>query len=84
MSPRKRFITQANLQKVAARTWDASMQASTHDPDHAKELCDLRKRIEVLERQMVRIGAPLYRTKGNLHVQRVRNLPEADYKLRVQ
>lgn len=43
---------------------------------------DLESRIAVLERQMERIGAPLYRIKGNLLIQRVRNLPKPDYKLR--
>lgn len=84
MTPRAKFVKKPNLEKVAAHAWDAMTMASTHDPDHAKELRELRSRIEVLERQMERIGAPLYRSKGNLHIQRVRNLPEPDYKLRVQ
>lgn len=51
-SPRKKFIEQAA--HVAAYAWDAMELASTHDPDH-------ERRLEILERQMERIGAPQYR-----------------------
>lgn len=53
---------------MAAWTWDAMMMASSHDPDHARELKALNKelnelttRVAILERQMERIGAPQYR-----------------------
>lgn len=52
------------------------------DFSKSREWVELDRRIAVLERQMERIGAPLYRIKGNLLVQRVRNLPKPDYKLR--
>jgi len=42
----------------------------------------LESQLELVQHQMARIGGPLYRTKGNMHIERVRNLPEADYKLR--
>lgn len=61
LSPRARFIKLADGLEVKRCVWDALMLASSHDPDHAKELRDLRIRIEVLERQMERIGAPQYR-----------------------
>lgn len=87
LTPRAEFVKHACLKRVRQRAWDAMEMASTHDPDHAKELVELRSRVEVLERQMERIGAPRYRTicKGrtNIHVQRVRNLPKPNYSLRV-
>jgi hypothetical protein len=45
MSPRRAFICNATLEKVAARAWDASMQASNHDPEHAKTLVYLNNLI---------------------------------------
>ena len=87
LTPRAEFVKHASLARVRRRAWDAMAMASSHDPDHAKELLELRSRIEVLEREMERIGAPLYRTirkgKTNIHVQRVRALPKPDYSLRV-
>ena len=38
LSPRAKFINTASLQKLAAYAWDAMQLASSHDPDHAKEL----------------------------------------------
>lgn len=52
--PRARFIETADVKKVAATAWDAMQLASSHDPD-------LLLRIEVLEHQMKRLGAPQYR-----------------------
>ena len=54
-SPRKNFIEKATTKSVAALAYDAMQLASSHDPD-------LLLRIEVLERQMERLGAPQYRT----------------------
>jgi hypothetical protein len=47
-------ITRKEFAKVTRRANAALKLASTHDPD-------LLSRIEVLERQMERIGAPQYR-----------------------
>jgi hypothetical protein len=47
-----------------------------------KQIEELLSRVAVLERQMERIGAPLYRVKGNLLIERVKNLPKPNYKLR--
>ena len=82
MSPRVKFIATITIKKLAGYCWDAMQLASTHDPEHAIELDELRTRVAVLERQMERIGAPMYRTKGNLLIERVRNLPKADYPVR--
>jgi hypothetical protein len=45
MTPRAKFIAEAskNPKKLAAWAWDAMMLASSHDPDHAKELAELHK-----------------------------------------
>jgi hypothetical protein len=61
-SPRSKFIKEVNFERLAGFAWDAMVLASTHDPEHEKDLFELRSRIEVLERQMERIGAPQYRT----------------------
>jgi hypothetical protein len=61
MSARHNFIQTINLKRLAAYAWDAMQLASSHDPDHAKELKELRIRIDVLERQLERIGVPQYR-----------------------
>jgi hypothetical protein len=45
VTPRARFIADADIKKIAARAWDASMQASSHDPEHAAELVKLSKLI---------------------------------------
>jgi hypothetical protein len=44
MTPRAKFIAEAskNPKKLAAYAWDAMQLASSHDPDHAKELKALR------------------------------------------
>jgi len=44
----------------------------------------LQSELDMVQRQMERIGAPLYRRKGNLYIQRVKNLPTPDYKLRTK
>ncbi len=43
-SPRAKFISEVKLKRLAGYAWDAMRLASTHDPDHAKEL----KRLEGL------------------------------------
>ena len=53
-SRRARFIKEADLQTVAAWAWDAMMLVSTHDPEH-------EHRLNILERQTERLGAPQYR-----------------------
>jgi len=54
MTPREKFIIEAskNTKKLAACAWDAMQLASSHDPDHAKELAELRTRISKLEAQL--------------------------------
>lgn len=61
MSPRAKFVKDVTPKRLAGYSWDAMQLASTHDPDHAKELKELRMRIEVMERQLERLGAPQYR-----------------------
>ena len=61
LSPRKKFIESASLKRLARHSWDAMQLASTHDPDHAKILRDIISRIQVIERQLYRMGAPQYR-----------------------
>jgi hypothetical protein len=46
------------LEKVAR---EALRLASSHDPDQAHELKSLRLRLEIVERQLVRMQAPQYR-----------------------
>ena len=53
-SQRAKFIETASMKRLKGFAWDAMQLASTHDPD-------LLLRIEVLERQMQRLGAPQYR-----------------------
>jgi hypothetical protein len=45
MTPRAKFIKEAskNPKKLAAWAWDAMMLASSHDPDHSKDLAALHK-----------------------------------------
>lgn len=38
MTTRATFIANADLKKLAAYAWDAMQLASSHDPDHAKQL----------------------------------------------
>ena len=44
LSPRANFIVNADIKKLKGYAWDAMQLASSHDPDHAKEL----KRLEDL------------------------------------
>jgi hypothetical protein len=75
LSPRAKFIakiqaeiSQDDITHLAGFVWDAMQLASSHDPDHAKELiairklsdvrfCDSCSRIGVLEHQMDQIIA---------------------------
>ncbi len=43
LSPRAKFIAEADLKKLAGWSWDAMKLASTHDPDHSKKLIELDK-----------------------------------------
>jgi hypothetical protein len=75
LTPRAKFIATVSQEKLAAYAWEAMRLASTHDPDHDKLIrhslkeirilgCDFQKlesRIQILERQIERIGAPQYR-----------------------
>jgi hypothetical protein len=72
MTPRKKFIADCcktgGIRKLAGWAWDAMMLASSHDPEHARELIalnrelnELTSRVCVIERQLKRIGAPQYR-----------------------
>jgi len=45
MTSRAKFIKQVSHKKLAAWSWDAMMLASSHDPDHAKELILLKNLI---------------------------------------
>jgi hypothetical protein len=58
---RAKFIATADEKKLRGWAWDAMMLASTHDPDHAKELRAITDRLNIIERQLERIGAPQYR-----------------------
>ena len=49
-------ITRKEFQKLTRIAMDALRLASNHDPDH-------ETRLDVLERQMQRIGAPQYRLR---------------------
>jgi hypothetical protein len=66
-------ITRKEYNKLVQQVKDALRLASTHDPDHAKLLNDharwlvqlgtqLCNRIDIIERQLERLGAPQYRT----------------------
>lgn len=72
LSPRANFIKNATIESIAARAWDAMMMASSHDPDHHKwlteitnvlnkELKAVESRLDLIEHQLRRIGAPQYR-----------------------
>lgn len=77
-SPRAKFIESVNLKKLAGHSWDAMKLASTHDPDLRQAIIETEKKLEdwvkqlwreidILKRQMERLGAPQYRVvkKGN-------------------
>lgn len=81
-TPRKKFVEGVTFKRLAGYSWDAMQLASTHDPEYAKYILKLERRLAILERQMERIGAPLYRAVGQILVQRVKRLPKPDYKLR--
>ena len=76
MTPRAKFVATmqyhltepVNAKRLAEVVWNTMIQAQNHDPEHAKELRDLRCRVAILERQAERLGAPQYRTvyKGKL------------------
>ena len=68
MTPRAKFIAEAskNPKKLAAWAWDAMMLASSHDPDHAKELASIHKelvldfdRIIDVQRRLTRVETRL-------------------------
>ena len=56
LSPRQKFIARVSTRprELANTLWDAIMLASSHDPEH-------EDRLDVIERQLERIGAPQYR-----------------------
>jgi hypothetical protein len=60
-SPRSKFLEKFDDHRLAAVVWDLMELATTHDPDHAKELRNLHSRLELAERRLDRIGAPQYR-----------------------
>jgi hypothetical protein len=43
LSLRAKFIKEADVKRLAGYTWDAMQLASSHDPEHARELKQLRK-----------------------------------------
>ena len=72
LTPRANFVLNAPVAHIAARAWDALMLASSHDPDHHSWLKELEKimnrdlqriedRLDIVEHQLRRIGAPQYR-----------------------
>lgn len=72
LTPRAQFIKNATVKVIAARAWDAIQMASTHDPDHNKwlteisrvinrDLAAIESRLDLIEHQLRRIGAPQYR-----------------------
>jgi hypothetical protein len=46
LSPRAKFIAEATLKSLAAYAWDAMQLASSHDPEHAKEIIRLANLIQ--------------------------------------
>ena len=46
LSPRAKFIAEADIKKLAAFVWDAMQLASTHDPDHEKRLRALERPVK--------------------------------------
>jgi hypothetical protein len=62
LSPRAAFIANTDLKKLTGYAWDTMQLASNHDPDICRWLTALIRRVDVLERQMERIGASQYRT----------------------
>lgn len=61
MSHRRRFINTATLADVAAHSWAAMDLACHHDPEHEKDIKQLRDELDIVKRQLERIGAPQYR-----------------------
>lgn len=61
LTPRAAFIKNATLERLAKHSWGAMTLASRHDPDLLKLIGDLQSRVDVIERQLERIGAPQYR-----------------------
>ena len=58
LTPRADFILNAPTEAIAKRAWDAMIMASTHDPDHQKEINKLNKRVERLERLIEDLQRP--------------------------
>ena len=72
LTPRQNFIENSSWRDVRAKAWDALMMASSHDPDHHKwltqitnvlnkDLKEIESRLDIIEHQLRRIGAPQYR-----------------------
>jgi hypothetical protein len=72
LTSRENFIKNATVEDIARLTWDASELAMKHDPDHHKWLMEISKvlnrdlpaiesRLDIIEQQLRRIGAPQYR-----------------------
>ena len=72
LTPRANFVLNAPVADIAARAWDALMMTSSHDPDHHKwltqitnvlnkDLKEIESRLDIVEHQLRRIGAPQYR-----------------------
>jgi hypothetical protein len=98
-----RMTDPKNAKKLAAYVFDAMQLASTHDPDLVKDIKNLtndanilfeskhriQERLDIVERQLERIGAPQYRVKryrngATVYVQRVRGVKPGDCKLNVE
>jgi len=72
LTPRAKFIATADEKRIKQLLWDVAEQASNHDPEHHEWLTDISKclnkdlpkidnRLDIIERQLERIGAPQYR-----------------------
>jgi hypothetical protein len=70
MTPRAKFIAEAskNPKKLAAYAWDAMQLASTHDPDHAKEIAGLRKNSIYDFNQLVELEVRISKLEKTLRV----------------
>jgi hypothetical protein len=56
-----KLVTKKEYNELQKTANEALRLAITHDPDHGKMLRDLTIRVETIERQMERLGAPQYR-----------------------
>ena len=84
LTPCADFIKNADEKRIRTIVWNTMIQASSHDPEHHKWLTDITNvlnndlkeietRLDIIERQLERIGAPQYRKiKGGVYAEIVR------------